>query len=319
MDKLKIFYSIIKEEGKALLGAIKNIDNNIEKAIDEIVKSRGKIIISGVGKSGIIGLKIASTFTSTGRTAISLHPADAAHGDIGVLNKKDLLIVLSFGGNQKEFEFLYDRCNTLAVPIIGITGNSDSNLYRRADIPILLPVKKEVSIYPFIPSISSTLTLAIGDGLALTCAKLRDFQPEDFAKLHPGGILGVLLNKKIENIMHKDKDIPFLFLKSQMKDILYTVSSHRLGAGIVINNKKELLGVITDGDLRRTFEKYGKQAFDLQTEEIMTKKPLFVQSMSIAKEALDIMEEKKITALPVLKNNMVVGILHLHDILGGNL
>ncbi len=318
MEKLKIFYDIVAEEGRALLGSIKNFDKNIDKAIDRIMKMKGKIIISGMGKSGIIGMKIASTFTSTGRTAISLHPADAAHGDIGVINKTDVLIILSFGGNQKEFEFLYHRCSFLNVPVIGITGNKDSQLYRKATIPILLPAKTEVSIYPFIPSISSTLMLAFGDGLALTCAKLSNFKSEDFAKLHPGGSLGLLLNEKIERLMHTGNSIPLILPQTHMKDILYIVSSHRLGAGIAVNDKSELLGVITDGDLRRTFEKYGKQAFDLKTKDIMTADPFFIDKNMLAKDGLELMEKRKITVLPVISENRVVGILHLHDILGGN-
>jgi arabinose-5-phosphate isomerase len=313
----EIIEQVLLDEKNGIAKCISSVDDNCIKCVETISSLNGKLIISGIGKSGLIAQKLAATFSSTGTPSMFLHPTEAGHGDLGIVQSTDALLLISFNGEQREFNYFFSFCNRNNIPIIGLTGNKSSSLYKKADIPIHIPIKNESKIMPYVPSVSSTATLAIGDSIALAVAKIKNFAPEDFAKLHPGGSLGVLLNRQVFELMHSGDSIPFLSLDTTITDILYIISSFRLGIGIVVNENKKMLGLITDGDIRRTFEKYGKTGFDLLARNIMTKDPCSIVKNKLAKDAMKIMEKNKITVLPVLDDNKVIGVIHLHDILGG--
>ncbi len=319
MKNRDLIKKVIKEECEALRECGGMLDANIDKAVAAISALAGKLIISGIGKSGLIAQKIASTFSSTGTPALFLHPAEAGHGELGLIKKGDLVFLISFSGEQREFGYFYSYCSKNGIGIISLTANRNSTLFKRSDIPVLLPLKKELSVMDYVPTLSSVLTLALGDAIAIAVAKTKKFTPEDFGALHPGGSLGQVLNMKVNEVMHRGKEIPFLKKTDKLKDILYAVSSHRLGLGIVADNGKKLLGVITDGDIRRIFEKYGRDAFEMTAGKIMTKRPKTAEQAMSLKEAVRIMEDGKITVLPVLsfRNGSVCGVIHMHDILSG--
>ena len=318
MDIKASIKRVLADEIEGIQQCHSHIDENVENAVTAIFSLKGKLVISGMGKSGLIAQKIAATFSSTGTPAFFIHPTEAGHGDLGMIQDDDLFFLLSFNGQQREFDYFYNISSEKKIPIIAITGKKDSALFKNASIPILLNISKESEILPYAPSVSSTVTLAMGDAIALTVAKMRNFEQKDFAKLHPGGALGQLLGVTISAVMHKGTDIPIVEAAAEMTNILYTISSFRMGAALVCSKEGDLLGIITDGDIRRMFEEHSKEAFDLKAEEIMNPAPTSVAPELFGKDALEIMEDRKITVLPVVDKGKICGIIHMHNILGGN-
>ncbi len=290
------------------------LDENFERAVQIIYRTKGRVILTGVGKSGLICKKIAATLSSTGTPAFFLHPTDAAHGDLGMVRGEDTVIAVSNSGETAELLSIVPIIKSFGIPVIAITSNPKSTLSRISDVTINLHVEREACPLNLAPTTSTTLTLALGDAIAGALMKLKGFTPEDFKRYHPGGKLGIRLSK-IGEIMRRGEEIPKVYPETPVKKVIFEVSAKKLGATLVLDRKGNLVGIITDGDLRRAFEK--GYNLDSKAQEIMTRNPKVIREDAFAEEALKIMEKNKITVLPVLnRQNKVVGIIHLHDILG---
>ena len=272
------------------------------------------MVLTGVGKSGLICKKIAATLSSTGTPAFFLHPTDAAHGDLGMVRGEDTVVAVSNSGETQELLSIIPLIKSFGIPVIAITSNPQSSLARLSDIVINLNVNKEACPLNLAPTTSTTATLAVGDAIAAALMKIKGFTDKDFKRLHPGGKLGIRLSK-VKELMRTGREIPKVDPDSSVKEVIYEISSKKLGATLVIDKTGNLKGIITDGDLRRAFER----GFDLNSraKEIMTEKPKVIKEDLFAEEALKIMEENKITVLPITnEEGKVTGIIHLHDILG---
>ena len=314
MEILKEGKRVIEEEAEALKRLAEKLDENFVKAVELLLKTKGRVVLTGVGKSGLICKKIAATLSSTGTPAFFLHPTDAAHGDLGMVRGEDTVIAVSNSGETEELLSIIPVIKSFGIPVIAITSNPNSSLARLSDVVLNLHVEKEACPLNLAPTTSTTATLAIGDALAATLMKLKGFSSKDFKRFHPGGKLGIRLSR-VKDLMRKGEEIPEVSPETPIKEVIYEISSKKLGAALVVDREKNLLGIITDGDLRRAFER----GFGLNSKarEIMTKRPKVIDGNLFAEEALKIMEENKITVLPVVnKTGKVEGIIHLHDILG---
>lgn len=289
------------------------LDENFVKAVELLLNTKGRVVLTGVGKSGLICKKIAATLSSTGTPSFYLHPTDAAHGDLGMLRGEDTVIAVSHSGETPELLSIIPLIKSFGIPVIGITSSLNSTLARLSDVVLDLKVKKEACPYNLAPTTSTTATLALGDAIAITLMKLKGFSSSDFARLHPGGKLGIRLSK-VREIMRKGEELPVVSPETPLKDVILEISSKKLGATLVVDEGK-LVGIITDGDLRRAFER--GVGFKTPAKEVMTKEPKVIEEDAFGEEALELMELKKITVLPVVsEKGEVIGIVHLHDILG---
>ena len=308
---------VLKIEAESILELIEKIDDNFIRAVELISKCKGKVVLTGIGKSGLVSKKIASTLASTGTPAIFMHPAEGIHGDLGMLSPKDIIIILSNSGETEEVLQLIPLLKRMDLKMIIITGNPKSTLASRGDIIINVSVKEEACPWGLIPTSSTTAALAMGDALAIAVLKKKGFKEEEFAILHPGGSLGKRLLLRVEDIMHRGDEIPLITADTYMKDTLLEMTSKRLGVTGVVDKKKNLIGVITDGDLRRALEKYD-DLLNRKASEIMTTNPKRIRNDALAAQALHMMEEHAITSLFVYKGkrrNRVIGIVHMHDLL----
>lgn len=309
---------IISKEIKALEKLKVTINSDFLKIVSLIFNCKGKVILTGIGKSGIICKKIASTFSSTGTPSLYLHPAEALHGDVGVVDKNDVVIAVSVSGESDELITILPTLRLLCYKIIGITTREDSNLAKNVDTIFVLPKVEEACHLNLAPSSSSTAILALGDAIALTVSRLRDFKYEDFAIRHPGGLIGKKLILKIKDLMHSGDEIPRVNLNDNMNKVILEMSSKRLGCTGVFENEK-FVGIITDGDLRRAIEKF-KDISKLKAMDIMSKNPKTINEEERAFNGLMIMEKFAITVLFVTNNqNNITGIIHMHDILRSGL
>lgn len=306
--------AVIRIEGDAILSLIDNIDENFAQAVELIFNSHGRVVFTGMGKSGIIARKIVATLNSTGTAAIFMHPTDALHGDLGMVRKNDIVILISKSGHTEELLQLIPMFKRIDVTIIGILGETDSKLARECDIVLNAGVKEEACPHDLAPTTSTTVALVLGDALAIALLEKRGFTIEDFAMLHPGGSLGKRLSLKIEEIMISGKDIPVVSEKESIKDAILMITSKRLGATCVVNGEGILTGIITDGDLRRLLEKT-LEIKSLTAKDIMTKNPKTINKDFLASFALQQMENFNITSIIVVdKLNKPEGIVHLHDL-----
>jgi len=308
---------VLKIEAESILELIEKIDDNFIRAVELISKCKGKVVLTGIGKSGLVSKKIASTLASTGTPAIFMHPAEGIHGDLGMLSPKDIIIILSNSGETEEVLQLIPLLKRMDLKMIIITGNPKSTLASRGDIIINVSVKEEACPWGLIPTSSTTAALAMGDALAIAVLKKKGFKEEEFAILHPGGSLGKRLLLRVEDIMHRGDEIPLITADTYMKDTLLEMTSKRLGVTGVVDKKKNLIGVITDGALRRALEKYD-DLLNRKASEIMTTNPKRIRNDALAAQALHMMEEHAITSLFVYKGkrrNRVIGIVHMHDLL----
>jgi len=315
MNKIDIIKKAIKLERDELDSLANRIDINFEEALDLINKSN-KIILSGIGKSGLIAQKISATFTSIGLPSSFLHPVEALHGDIGIVNKGDLVILLSKSGNTSELIDLIPVIKSLNCKIISILGNTNSFLSENSDISLDGSVSKEACPNNLAPTTSTTVALAIGDALAVASMEVKEFRARDFARSHPSGQLGKNITIKVKDIMHKGDKIAILDKKSTLKDVIIEISAKKLGCACIIDNGK-FMGIITDGDIRRALIKHYDFTM-IYAEEIMTKDPVSIGTDSYIGLALDLMEKRdsQIGVLPVLEGNILKGIIRVHDILG---
>jgi arabinose-5-phosphate isomerase len=300
--------NVIKQEIKGLESLSKIFNKDYENLVNKILNLKGKVIISGIGKSGHIANKIAATLSSTGTPAYFLHPSEASHGDLGIVTKDDLVILLSNSGETKELSDIINYCKRFKIILVSLIRNKDSLLANNSDIPIILPAIEEASIVGA-PTTSTTMMLAFGDAIAISLSMERGFKKEDFAIFHPGGKLGSKLIK-IEKIMRKGDKLPLVKEDSKMSDVILAMTEKTIGCVGVVNLLGELVGVVTDGDLRREMN---KDILSKQVKEIMRKKPKTLESNLLAIDAVNLMTEHKITSVFVTNNNKPVGAIHIHD------
>ena len=308
----KIAENVINIEYRSIQNLINSIDDDFVQAVKLISESKGRLIVAGVGKSANISSKLVATFNSTGQPSVFLHAADAIHGDLGNVQKNDIVICLSKSGNTEEIKLLTSNLKILGNKIISICGNPSSFLVKHSDININASVIEEACPHDLAPTSSTTAQLVLGDALAICLLEYRGFSKKDFARFHPGGILGKKLSMKVENIINNK--IPLVFENDELKDIIIEISENRLGATVVCNDKKDIVGMITDGDLRRCFEN-NNEFSNLKAKEIMTKSPKKIDSQSLVYDAFKIMKSHNITQLIVVENDSYKGIIHLHDII----
>jgi arabinose-5-phosphate isomerase len=307
---------VLRIEAKGILDLIDRLDENFEQMVELIYRNTSRVIVSGIGKSGIVGRKIVATLNSTGTRSLFLHPVEAMHGDLGMVCPEDIFLALSNSGETDELNILLSRIRRVGCKIIAFTGNKNSTLAKHSDIVIDTGVEIEACPMGLAPTASTTALLAMGDALAVVLINKKKFKTSDFKKIHPGGNLGQRLSRKVEDIMLSGESVPYVFLGTPMADAIEEMNRLELGVTLVMQDDKKLAGIITDGDLRRLMAKQTPIS-NLKVEDVMTKNPRAVGPGSPAYDALNIMQEFEITVLPIVDDmNKVEGILHLHDILG---
>ena len=302
----------ISEQGDAIKNIVNFLDDSFAEAVELILKSNGRIIITGIGKSAIIANKIVATLNSTGTPSIFMHAADAIHGDLGLVQKKDIIICISKSGNTPEIKVLVPLLKRAGNPLIAITGNKNSFLGEESDFVFNSYVDKEVCPNNLAPTTSTTAQLVIGDALAVCLLQMKDFSSDDFAKYHPGGALGKKLFLTVRDLAMKNEK-PNVGLKSNIKDVIIEISEKRLGVSAVIEQNK-IKGIITDGDLRRMLAKT-ENFTNLSAIDIMTKNPKSIDINAMAVDAMQLMEKHQITQLLVTDDEMYAGVIHLHDLM----
>ncbi|MCP4581164.1 MAG: KpsF/GutQ family sugar-phosphate isomerase [candidate division Zixibacteria bacterium] len=311
LDKAK---QTIKLEAEAIAGLIDKLDDNFIKAVGLIDQTSGRVIVTGIGKSGIVAKKIASTFSSIGIPSFFFHPAEGIHGDLGVVRGDDLLIAISKSGDTEEIIKVLPLFKRLMVPIIALTGDKKSPLAEDAEAVLDVSVPHETCSINLIPTSSTTAAIVMGDALAMVLLEKRGFTADDFADLHPGGSIGRNLIK-IEQLMHTGDEIPMVKLDTPFSQLVLEITSKRLGITTVVDDGNHLVGIVTDGDLRRALEKKSRLE-DLVAKDVMTARPKSITANKLCVEALNRMEKHKITSLVVADDEKkVVGILHMHDLL----
>ena len=313
---IELGLAVLKTESEAVAALMQRLDQSFHRACEMLLDCEGRIVVTGMGKSGHIGNKIAATLASTGSPAFFMHPGEASHGDLGMITSDDLLIALSNSGETSEITLLLPLLKRLGIPLIALTGKPGSTLARAADINLDVSIDKEACPMGLAPTSSTTASLAMGDALAIAVLQARGFTEEDFALSHPGGNLGRRLLLRVSDIMHSGDAIPLVPVSSSLSDTLLEMTKKGLGmTGVIDPENKQLLGIYTDGDLRRTFEKMP----DIKTARVrdfMTPDCVTIDADRIAGEALKIMHDRKINALMVVdKNNLVQGALNMHDLL----
>lgn len=308
----KIAQRTIELESQAISGLSAFINADFEKAVAAIQSCKGRVIVSGIGKSAVIAQKIVATFNSTGTPAIFLHAADAIHGDIGMMQQDDVAIIISKSGNSPEIKVLVPIIRNFGNILIGMAGNTDSYLAKYSDILLNTTVDQEACPNNLAPTSSTTAQLVMGDALAVVLMELKGFNSDDFAKFHPGGTLGKKLYLRVSDL-YKDNEKPQVFPNQTLKEVIMEMTKKRLGVTAVVDSENNLLGIITDGDLRRMLEK-GSSINTATASDIMTTNPKSIGPGELAIDALDILRKKEITQLVVTENGKYIGIIHLHDL-----
>jgi arabinose-5-phosphate isomerase len=312
---LALARKVLQIEAEAILGLVDRLDERFEKAVRLLLDCRGRVIVTGMGKSGIICRKIAATLSSTGTPAFFLHPAEAIHGDLGVLRSDDVVLALSQSGETDELLRLLESIKRLGATLITITGVPGSTLGQAADVALDCHVPEEACPLNLVPTASTTAALALGDALAMTLLVAKGFRQEDFANLHPGGKLGRQL-MRAEQLMHGGDDAPIVRTTDPMSAVIYEISRKKLGMSCVVDDGDRLVGIITDGDLRRHMLT-AANLLERQADDVMTRHPITVRRETLAAEALHILEQRKITAVVVVDGEQkVLGVVHLHDLWG---
>ena len=315
---IEIGKNVIQIEAEAVSAIADRINQQFENAVNTILDCKGRLIVLGVGKSGLISQKIASTMASTGTPAHFVHPVDAFHGDLGMIKKEDVVLMISNSGETHELVQIIPAIRKKEVPIIGMVGKEGSSLYNDVDIILDTSVEKEACTLDLAPAASTTATLAMGDALAVALFESRGFNAQDFAELHPGGSLGKKLLLTLDQLVHTGDEIPFVNKGTSVKDALLTISDKGLGVTGVLDSEDKLVGIITDGDIRRGLEKGDNNIFNQTAEFLMSKDPISITSNTLAIAALELMEEHNITSLFVYSSpdlSKPDGIVHIHDIL----
>lgn len=313
---LKRAREVLEVEARGISSLVDRLDESFVRAVDILHDCKGKVVVTGLGKSGLICRKIAATLSSTGTPSLFLHAGDGAHGDLGMIMKGDVVLAVSNSGETEEILKLLPIIRRFGLKLIVLTGSPESALARAGDVSINVAVKEEACPLGLAPTASTTAALVMGDALAVVLLEKRGFKEEDFALRHPGGILGRKLLLRVEDLMHRDHELPLVFEEAAMKDALLEITSKRLGVTAVVDSHGNLVGVITDGDLRRGLEKRG-DIFRLKARDLMSRNPKTIPADALAARAVAMMEQHSITSLFILENGgrRPTGVVHLHDLL----
>jgi arabinose-5-phosphate isomerase len=305
---------VLRVESEAIAGLIERLDARFEKAVELLHACKGRVVVTGLGKSGLVGRKLAATFASTGTPALFLHTGEALHGDLGMLTAGDVMLAISTSGETAELIELLETVKRLAVPLLALTANPKSTLAKASNIVLDIAVKEEACSLNLAPTASTAAAMAMGDALAIALLEARGFKAEDFAALHPGGRLGNKL-RRVESLMHQGDNAPHVLPTTKMPDVIYEMSRKGLGLAAVTEPNGKLLGIITDGDLRRVMQKRQENVLALTAADCMTKNPITLSRTELAATALRLMEEKKITSLLITDpTGKLEGVLHIHDL-----
>ncbi|HQX83290.1 MAG TPA: KpsF/GutQ family sugar-phosphate isomerase [Vicinamibacterales bacterium] len=313
-DALEIAVQVLDTEARAILGLIPQLSDTFPSAVTLLLSCTGRVIVTGMGKSGIISHKIAATLSSTGTSSFFLHPAEAIHGDLGAVRAEDVVVALSHSGETEELIRLVEAIRRIGARLIALTGNLESTLGQAADIALSCHVAAEACPMNLAPTASTTAALALGDALALALSQRKGFRAEEFADRHPGGKLGKKL-MRVDALMHVADAVPMVPGDAPMPLVIHEMSSKRLGMTCVVDSERHLLGIVTDGDLRRHMTP-GSALLDQQAHDVMTRQPVTITKGMLAVEAIRLMEQRKITALVVVDDSLrVEGVVHLHDLM----
>jgi arabinose-5-phosphate isomerase len=305
---------VLKIEAQAIQDVLARLDASFEKAVDVLFACKGRVVVSGMGKSGLIGRKISATLSSTGTPSLFLHAAEALHGDLGMLARGDAMLAVSYGGETQEIIQLLEALKRLEMPLVTLTGCVRSTLAQASDVVLDVSVKEEACSLNLAPTASTTVAMAIGDALAISLLERREFKHDDFAALHPAGRLGKRL-LRVEHLMHAGAAMPRVTPNAAMPDVFHEMSAKGLGMTTVLEADGRLAGILTDGDLRRLMEKHRGAVLEMRAADGMTKTPQTIGPHVLASEALNLMERKKITSVVVVDEaRRVLGVVHLHDL-----
>lgn len=308
--------NVLRIEAEGILSLIDRIDDNFTRMVNVIYKCKGRVIVGGIGKSGIVGRKIVATLNSTGTRSLFLHPVEAMHGDLGIVSQDDIFLALSNSGETDEINILVPRIQQIGCKVVAFTGNKNSTLSREADVVIDVGVPCEACPLGLAPTASTTAMLAMGDALAVVLINKRHFNTGDFKRFHPAGVLGHRLSSKVKDIMLTGEHVPMVSEGASMAEAIKEIDRPSLGATFVVDGEGRLKGIITDGDIRRSLVK-NQSVFEFFVDDLMTRSPLSLGPHAPAYDALNLMEQHEITVLPIVDNQRkVIGVLHLHDILG---
>jgi arabinose-5-phosphate isomerase len=314
MDYIQIAKDVLLLEAQELKRASNNISNEINKAVELISNNKGKLIVTGVGKSGLVGAKIAATLASTGTSSFFLHPTEAMHGDLGMISVGDIILAISYSGESSELIQILPHLKRFEIPMIAMTNNINSTLASYADVFLDISIQKEACPLDTTPTSSTTLTMAIGDALAICLMRNNSFDKSDFASFHPGGSLGKKLFIKVDDLLQKN-NLPTIKIDASLKEAVVIISEGRLGNAVIVDNLNHVIGLLSDGDLRR-YMMNDNFSFDTKVQDIATLNPKYVEDKNLlASEALQIIEDNKIQVLLILnKNKTLYGILHIHKL-----
>ncbi|HXJ94833.1 MAG TPA: KpsF/GutQ family sugar-phosphate isomerase [Terriglobia bacterium] len=311
---LDVGRKVLEVEAQALADLAERLDERFGVALDILFRCCGRVVAAGMGKSGLISQKISATLSSTGTPSFFLHPAEALHGDLGRLVSGDVLLALSYSGETEELLRLLETVKRLSIPLVTITGNPSSTLAQASDVALDVGIKQEACPLGLAPTASTTAMLAMGDALAMALLQKRGFSAEDYANLHPGGGLGVRL-RRVENVMHTGDEVPHVGLRATLPEVIYEMSRKGLGLTTVLDAEGRLAGFVSDGDLRRFFQREGSRALDRAASDCMTVSPVTIGPTELASGALALMEAHHITALPVISpDGTLAGVVHIHDL-----
>ena len=305
---------VLQIEAQAIADVLARLDATFERAVDALFACTGRVVVTGMGKSGLIGRKVSATLASTGTPSLYLHPAEALHGDLGMLVRKDVLLAISYGGETEEIIALLERVKRLEIKMVTLTGNARSTLADASDVVLDVSVKEEACSLNLAPTASTTVSMAVGDALAVALLERRGFKHDDFADLHPGGRLGKKL-LRVENLMHGGEALPRVAVNTPMPDVIYEMSKKGLGITTVLDGDGRLAGVLTDGDLRRLMQKHKGAALEMTAGQCMIGTPQTILKGELASAALNLMERRKILAVVVVDHDgRALGVVHLHDL-----
>jgi arabinose-5-phosphate isomerase len=305
---------VLRIEAQAIQDVMARLDGSFERAVDVLFACKGRVVVSGMGKSGLIGRKISATLSSTGTPSFFLHPAEALHGDLGMLARGDALLAVSYGGETEEIVRLLEALKRLEMSLVTLTGKTDSTLAQASDVVLDVSVKEEACSLNLAPTASTTVAMAVGDALAVALLERRGFRPDDFAALHPAGRLGSKL-LRVEHLMHAGESLPRVSPETMMPDVFHEMSKKGLGMTTVTEADGRLAGILTDGDLRRLMEKHRGSTLEMRAGDCMTRSAQTIGPHVLASEALNLMEKRKITSIVVVDEvKAVLGVVHLHDL-----
>jgi len=316
MSVIEQVKEVLKIEAQGILDLVDRVGPEFEDAVKMILRAKGRVILTGMGKSGLVGRKISATLNSTGTPSLFMHPAEAIHGDLGMVTRDDIVLAISNSGNTQEINRLLPIIKQMGTKIISFTGGLNSPMAKVSDVIIDVGVEREAAPMGLVPTTSTTATLAMGDALAVVLIKLRQFSQKDFKRFHPGGSLGERLATKVKEVMFTNDNMPVVLAGSFVKDAIMEIDSKGIGATSVVDGDNRLLGILTDGDLRRALIRH-QDIRSMKVEDVMTVAPKSIDEDSSAAEALGVMELYEITHLVVLdRDSRLKGVLHLHDLLG---